>query len=153
MGILTTATFRANRLGNSLLGTGKDLKKTERSLFDFCRDQNTWFHLVKWIYNKYVMLGLTFPEVSDESAVKLWDVKQRQRIDVRYPDIVCSCNHSMGGVDLAYMLRAFYHRNIKCKQWYWKVIFVITSKLVPQENKNWHFWISSTNFVRTCYRW
>ena len=64
------------------------------------------------------MLGLTFPEVSDESAVKLWDGKQRQYIDVRYPDIVCSCNQSMGGIDLAYMLRAFYHRNIKCKQWY-----------------------------------
>ena len=78
---------------------------------------------MKWIYNKYVTLGLTFPEVSDESAVKHWDVKQRQHIDVGDPDIVCSCNQSLGGVDLAYMLRAFYHGTLSASDGTEKLFF------------------------------
>lgn len=35
----------------------------------------------------------------------------------------------MGGVNLADMLISFYHKNIKCKRWYLKIIFLLPGYL------------------------
>ena len=103
MGILTSATFRGNRVGNCSLSTENDLKKAGRGSFDFCNDQNTGIHFVKWVKNS-AKLGSPFAGVSAESTIKHWNGKQRQHIDVKYPDIVCSYNQSMGVADLADIL-------------------------------------------------
>ena len=123
MGILATATFRANRIGGCPFISDKDLKSNGRGSFDFRIDLNSPVRMIKWFDNKAVILGSTFSSVKSSSNKQRWDAKKKEHCSVTYPDMVKDYNESMGGVDLNDMLISLYRVDIKTrKRWYLKII-------------------------------
>ena len=124
MEILATGTFRINRIGQCPLLNDKELKKQGRGTWDYCVDQNSGTHLVKWFDNKSVTLGSTHAGVGGSAKVKRFDRKKKVYVEITAPDIVLEYNASMGGVDLADMLIELYRTRINTKKrWYLKLIF------------------------------
>lgn len=104
MGILTSATFRSNRLSGCPLATDKDLKTSGRGSSDYRIDLNSSVRVMKWYDNKGVVLASTFASVSSSSKKRRWDPKKKDHVNIAYPDMVKGYNESMGGVDLNDML-------------------------------------------------
>ena len=110
--ILSTATFRTNRLKVCLIASDKELKKEGRGSYDYRSDVNSGVHMIKWHDHKCVHLASTFSRLAATGTVKRWDTKGKSYIDVPLPDMVSDYNTSMGGVDLDDMLIALYRTTI-----------------------------------------
>ena len=123
-GILATATFRTNRIGNCPLSSDKELRSQGRGSYDYKTDQNTGIHLIKWYDNKSVLIGSTFSGVESRQVVRRWDSKTKAHVHVSCPDMIIDYNSAMGGVDLADMLISLYRTKMNPKKrWYLKLIF------------------------------
>ena len=60
IGILSTATFRTNRLKGCPIASDKELKKEGRGSYDYRSDVNSGVHVIKWHDHKCVHLASTF---------------------------------------------------------------------------------------------
>ena len=104
MGILSTATLRSNRPAGCPLMSDKDLKAKGRGSFDYHIDLNSSLRVVKWYYNKGVILGSSLFLVEASSTKRRWDFVKKDHCNVTYPEIVKEYNESMSGMDLNDML-------------------------------------------------
>ncbi len=112
-GFLSTCTFQSNRLQGCPLQTEKDLKKEGRG--DYSCDQNSSFHLLKWMDNSCVHAGSTYTSMNATAKVKRWEKSAKNHVDVSCPGMIIEYNKSMGGVDLADMLISIYQKVVKSK--------------------------------------
>lgn len=118
MGILTTATIRANRTAGCPLLSEKDLeKKNGHSSVSFKCDMNSGLTIVRWYDNKCVQVASTCSTAESSRTVKRWDPKSKRYMQVPCPDTVKEYNSAMGGVDLVDMLIALYRTPMKTKRW------------------------------------
>ena len=101
MWIFTTATFRKHRAKDCPLPTEEAMKKNRsRGDFEYQTEQNTGLHLVRWLDNKCVTLGLPYVGVEGE-------IQKRKKM-CRLKVLIFWYNESMRGVDLHDMLIASY---------------------------------------------
>ena len=122
LGILTTATIRANRIAGCPLKCEKDLKKEGRGSTSYRFDANSGIVLVRWFDNKSVQLVSTYSSPATSGTVKRWDQSSKRHILVPCPEIVKDYNSAMRGVDLADMLIALNRSPMKTYRWYLKVL-------------------------------
>ena len=118
LGIITTATIRANRFAGCPLKCEKDLKKESRGSTSCRSDANSGIVLVGWFDNKSVQLVSTYSSPATSGTVKLWDQSSKRHILVPCPGILKDYNSAMGGMDLADMLIALYRSPMKSHRWY-----------------------------------
>ena len=118
IGILSTATFRTNRLKGCPIASDKELKKEGRGSYDYRSDVNSGVYVIKWHDHKCVHLASTFPGVGATGTLKRWEAKGKSYIDVPLPDMMSDYNTSMGGVNRIYRTTI-----MSKKRWYLKVIF------------------------------
>ena len=123
MGILSTATLRSNRPAGWPFMSDKDLKATGRGSFDYHIDLNSSLRVVKWYYNKGVILGSSLFLFEASSTKRRWDFVKKNHCNVTYPEIVKEYNEIMGGMDLNDLLISLYPMDIQTrKRWYLKII-------------------------------
>ena len=96
LGILTTATIRANRIAGCPLKCEKDLKKESRGSTSYRSDANSGIVLVRWFDNMSVQLASTYSSRATSGTVKLWDQPSKRHILVPCPGIVKDYNSAMG---------------------------------------------------------
>ena len=97
LGILTTATIRANRIVGCPLKCEKDLKKEGRGSTFYRSDANSGIVLVWWFDKKSVQLVFTYSSPATSGTVKLWYQSSKRHKLVPCPDIVKDYNSAMGG--------------------------------------------------------
>ena len=119
LGVLTTATMKANRIAGCPLKREIDLKKEVRGSICYRSEANSGIVLVRWFDNKSVVSTYSSPTTS--GTVKRWNQSSKRHILVRFPEIVKDYNSVMGLVDLTDMLIALYSP-IKTHGWYLKVL-------------------------------
>ena len=96
LGILTTATVRANRIAGCPLKCEKDLKKEARGSSSYRSDANSGIVLVRWFDNKSVQLVSTYSSPATSGTVKRWDQLSKRHILVPCPQIVKDYNSAIG---------------------------------------------------------
>ena len=81
LGILTTATVRANRIAGFPLTREKDLKKGGPGSSSYRSDANSGIFLVRWFDNKSVQLGSTYRSPATSGTIiqngTYWYLAQR----------------------------------------------------------------------------
>ena len=123
MGILTTATFRSNRIAGCPLIADKDLKSSGCGHFDYRIDLNSSLRVLKWFDNKGVIVALTFSGVAASVTKQRWEAKKKEHGNVPYPSMVKGYNDGIGGVDLNDILISLYRVDIQTrKRLYLKII-------------------------------
>ena len=116
-GILVVDTIRLNRLGGCSVSSNKDLQKTRRGWSDYHTDNNSGIKVVKWVDSNFLQLVSNFAGIESITSIERWCKKEKKRKDILCPQIVKQYNKSMGGVDVADMLIAFYKIPFKTKRW------------------------------------
>ena len=123
-GILATAAFWSNWIGQCPLTAEEELKQKEIGSFDYRTDQNSGFHFPTWCDNKCVLIGSNYAGAESSTTLERFDIKEKKKVKVSCPNMIKEYNRSMGGVDLADMLISLYHTKINVrKKWYLKIIF------------------------------
>jgi hypothetical protein len=122
LGILTSATLRANRSSKCPLDSDITLKKKGRRSSSHMVDANSAIIVMKWMDNRAVHLVSNYGTVAASTQVKRWDGTKKKHVMVDCPDIVKEYNAAMGGVDLADMLISLYRTPWKSKKWYLRVL-------------------------------
>ena len=98
LGILTTATVRANRIAGCPLKCEKDLKKEGRGSSSYISDANSGIVLVRWFDNISVQLVSTYSSPATSGTVKRWNQSSNWHILVPCPEIVKNYNSVIGGL-------------------------------------------------------
>ena len=124
-GVKATGTVRETRIANATkkIISSKDLKKEERGTFDFCSDGKVY--VAKWHDNSIVTIASNW---ENHQPVH----KTRRRVkggekQVSQPQLVCTYNKGMGGVDLMNRLAKFYRPSIRGKKWYWPLFINVVN--------------------------
>ena len=73
--------------------------------------------MVKWVDSNFVQLLSNFAGIESITSIERWCKIEKKRKDILCPQIVKQYNKSMGGVDVADMLIAFYKIPFKTKRW------------------------------------
>ena len=115
-GILATATFWLNRIGHFPLTAARELKQQGRGNVDYCTDQNSGFHFVKWYDNKSVLIGSYYAGVEASTTVERFDVMDKKKAKVSCLEMIKEYNKSIGGIDLADMLISLYRTKINVRK-------------------------------------
>ena len=122
IGILASATLRANRSAHCPLESDKSLKKMGRGSSSHMVDANSAIIVVKWMDNKSVNLVSNYGTAAASTQVKRWDRTKKKYVLIDCPDIVKEYNTAMGGVGLADMLISLYRTPWKSTRWYLRVL-------------------------------
>ena len=123
MGILATGTFRSNRIGGCPFICDKDSKSNGSGSFGFQINLNLYLWLIKWYYNKVVILESIFSSGQSTSDKQRWNAKKKEYSSRKYPDMEKDCNQSIGEVELNDMMIYLYCIDIHFrKQWYLKIV-------------------------------
>ena len=80
------------RLGGCLLMSKKDLKKRDRGSFDYRTEYNTGTHLLKWFDSKCFVVGSSFAGVEYTNTVDKYDLAQKKKVKIHFPDMVSQYN-------------------------------------------------------------
>ena len=97
LGILTTATIRANKIAGCPLKFEKDLKN-EGLGSTFCSsDANSGIVLVQWFDNESVQLVFIYCSPGTSDTVKLWNQSSKRHMLVPGPETVIDYNSAMEG--------------------------------------------------------
>ena len=123
MGILATVTFGSNRIGGCPFICDKDSKSNGSGTFGFPINLNSFLRLIKWYYNKVVILGSIFSSVQSTLDKQHWDAKKKEYCRIKYPDMEKDCNQSIGGVEVNDKMLYLYCIDIHLRrQWYLEII-------------------------------
>ena len=121
--IHAVGTIRANRLQGCHLDCTKSLTKQGCDSYDSQVDLNSAIIIVRWMDNSIVHLASNFIGINPVGTIERWVKSANARAQLDCPQIVQEYNKSMGGVDLAHMLIALYHIEVKTTRWYIKVFW------------------------------
>lgn len=124
-GILCLSTVRANRLKGVVLKDDNSLKREGRGSADFCVEQITDTVVVKWYDNKFIHLLSNYAGIHPTDTCKIWDKKEKKRVDLERPYAVKEYNEFMGGGDLSDMLIELYRINFKSRKWYIRIFLYL----------------------------
>lgn len=118
-----TSTLRSGRTGRCPLQNEKELKTNGRGSFDFRHEKDSGIVICQWYDNRTVTIGSNKHSVNPVGSCRRYDRKKKSFVDVQRPSLVKVYNQSMGGVDRADQLLAFYRNDLKTKKWYKRIIF------------------------------
>ena len=105
-----------------------------------CVVDNTIIRAVKWFDNNGVSLLTTFDSVHPLCDVSRYDQKNKIRISIPCPKMVCTYNKCMGGVNLLDSLIGLYRTKIRSKKYYYRIFYhfldvtVVTSWLLYERD-------------------
>ena len=120
-------TVRAARLPGVPKGKEHDkaLEKKGRGSFEelVSKQSNCEVSYLRWYDKRIVNIASNFARVSPVSFIQRYDSKLKKEVDVARPDIIKRYNQSMGGVDLADCLIAFYRISLRSKKYYMQLVF------------------------------
>ncbi|KAL3209852.1 hypothetical protein MRX96_037661 [Rhipicephalus microplus] len=122
-GLGCTSTLRSGRIGRCPLQNDKELKGNGRGSFDFRREKEDGLVICQWYDNRTVTIGSNKHSVNPVGSCRRYDCKNKSFVEVQRPSLVRVYNQSMGGVDRADQLLAFYRNDLKTKKWYKRVVF------------------------------
>ncbi|KAL3218436.1 hypothetical protein MRX96_005942 [Rhipicephalus microplus] len=122
-GLGCTSTLRSRRTGRCPLQNEKELKGNGRGSFDFRRDKENGLVICQWYDYRTVTIGSNKHSVNPVGSCRRYDRKNKSFVEVQRPSLVRVYNQSMGGVDRADQLLAFYRNDLKTKKWYKRVVF------------------------------
>ena len=92
MGMLTTATLRADRLKGCPVPKDKDLMKEGRGSSSYWCDTNSGITVLKWYDNKCVQMCSTYSSPSEISTVSRWDRVQKKYVVIDCPNTIKEYN-------------------------------------------------------------
>lgn len=122
-GLGCTSTLRSGRTGRCPLQNEKELKGNGRGSSDFRREKENGLVICQWYDNRTVTIGSNKHSVNSVGFCRRYDRKNKSFLEVQRPSLVRVYNQSMGGVDRADQLPAFYRNDLKTKKWYKRVVF------------------------------
>lgn len=122
-GMWFIGTVRVNRLKGCKLKTEKELKQEGRGSSHTLVELNTGASATRWFDNRCVDLVSTYKGVEPQEAVRRWDKKEKQYMQINCPASVKEYNKFMGGVDLLDSLTALYKYPIKTRRWYMYIFY------------------------------
>ncbi|KAL3189493.1 hypothetical protein MRX96_002799 [Rhipicephalus microplus] len=111
-----TSTLRSGRTGRCPLQNEKELKTNGRGSFDFRHEKGSGIVICQWYDNRTVTIGSNKHSVNPVGSCRRYDRKKKSFVDVQRPGLVKVYNQSMGGVDRADQLLAFYRNDLKTKK-------------------------------------
>ena len=125
LGIYSIGTVRANRLPGLVMKDEKDLSKARRGSMDHRVAEVDGVELcaVRWYVNKTANCLSTLYGCQPTDLVERWSSKEKNHIQIAWPNIVKAYNQHMGGVDLIGMLGSLYRISSRSKKYYTKIIF------------------------------
>ncbi|KAL3229427.1 hypothetical protein MRX96_023610 [Rhipicephalus microplus] len=122
-GLGCTSTLRSGRTGRCPLQNEKELKGNGRGSSDFRREKENGLVICQWYDNRTVTIGSNKHSVNPVGSCRRCDRKNKSFLEVQRLSLVRVYNQSMGGVDRADQLPAFYRNDLKTKKWYKRVVF------------------------------
>ena len=122
MQVVSTGTFRSNRIEKCPLKCDKTLKDKGRGSIDYESFDNK-FILVKFFDNKPVYIGSTTYGVHRQSTLRRYSKEHKKRIQIQCPNVVYEYNKNMGGVDKSNYLVSLYRLKYKSRKWYMPIFF------------------------------
>ena len=126
-GIFTLGTVRLNRVKgiNNKITNEKDLLKEGRG--SHCELSSSIdgveLRMVRWADSNCINLISSFSSAHPLSTCSRYDKKQKQKVEITYPEIVKRHNEFMGGVDLIDSLVSLYRIHIRSHKFYHKIIY------------------------------
>lgn len=120
--IFLAGTARLNRFSKPPLTDVKDFLKKKRGSTEQIISTDG-IVVTRWLDNKPVIMVSNFVGVGKEDIVKRWDKTTKSFSDVNRPEVIQKYNSSMGGIDLADALIAFYRTKSRCKKWTIRLMF------------------------------
>ncbi|KAG5884022.1 hypothetical protein JTB14_014797 [Gonioctena quinquepunctata] len=121
MNILRLGTLRADRIGGCPIDRDKILQKQGRGTYGYKDDKEKSVIIIKWVDNKYVLLGGTAYGVELTSSVKRYCKTAKMKTYIVCPSVISYYNKHMGGVDKANTLMDLYKTTSKAKRWYYSI--------------------------------
>ena len=79
--------------------------------------------ITKWYDNKDVHLISTYARANPTKEVQRWDMKSKEIIHIKCPNIVFQYNAYMAGVDLLDSFIYLYRIKIRSRKWYHRMVF------------------------------
>lgn len=79
--------------------------------------------LVNWMDNKPVVLASNFIGIGKQDEAHRWNKATKSFVKVNRPEIIQKYNASMGGIDTADALIAFYRSKAKSRKWTVRMLF------------------------------
>lgn len=116
-GFKAIGTVRDNRIRKCPVKSVKLMKKEARGKFDYRCDGTVY--VCRWMDNAVVTLASNHVTHLPSGKVKRYSRRNRKRIDITVPNLVCEYNAHMGGVDTFDQLLASYRPKFRCKKWWW----------------------------------
>ena len=77
-----TSSVRVNQIVSCRLMVDKELLTQRRGSYDFLNVNDSGLHMVKWLYNKGMILLSNLAALGASGIKKRWDRKLRQHIDI-----------------------------------------------------------------------
>ncbi|KAH9382428.1 hypothetical protein HPB48_000605 [Haemaphysalis longicornis] len=111
-----TLTLRSGRTGRCPLQNKAELRANGRGSFNFRLKIRSGILICQWYENRTVTIGSNNHSVNPVGSCRKYDRKQKSFIEVQRPSPVNVYNQSMGGVDVAVQLLAFYRNYLKTKK-------------------------------------
>lgn len=116
-----TGTIMSNRLKGCKVKPDKEMNRGDCE--ELVRtDQKLC--VTKWMDNKSVLLLSTAYGVNPEGTVQRWDKHEKERVEVKCPNVVRTYNQKMGGVDICDQMIEYYRTFFKTRKWTFKVTFI-----------------------------
>lgn len=118
--ITAVGTIVSNRLPRKLkkkIEKDNVLKNKGRGSFQELVREDDKIGIVKWMDNRSVLMASTKHMAEPVHDVKRYDKKEKKYVLVPRPFVIEEYNRSMGGVDLADRLIAYYRISMRTKKW------------------------------------
>lgn len=116
LGFDFTGTFRTNRIPVAF-DSDKKIKNGDRGATDSRVHSEDNIIVVKWFDTRPVHLISTYAGVEETTAIRRYDRKRKEYINVQCPEIVTEYNKFMGGIDLMDSLTALYKYSLRSNRW------------------------------------
>ena len=114
-------TVKESRVGNPPITASHDLNKNqvERGTLDYSSTDGIL--VTRWKDGKVVTMVSTEAGIEPMGTLRRYDHQEKNKINVKCPDVIKKYDGRMGGIDKNNMLRQLYKTPFRSKRWYLRI--------------------------------